>query len=302
MAVELSTARRPGGRLSIYILATVLVALLACAILYFAVLQQPEGRPLALSGPKIDAAISDILATLVSISGITVPLIIAYLLVKEKELDFFFIERAVDFLEHHGWTLRACRAAYLTLSDATKPGKASEEFRILIEITNLTSEEELTSASQAALAQVIPDTVVLQQYLGCFSSSQDRDALKGCIWFIGLSAGYCFVDLYLRVFGFSGWLFDIVEQFGIVCTVGANVTAYVLMVSFVQMKNTIKRQSTGQVRRICRKVVEDMASASVISDNLRGVLANEFESEKLSAAQFGPSKPRPARKRPDAGR
>jgi hypothetical protein len=261
--------RKPHELLRLLMLVVMFCALIACIIMYLLVLREPNWSITSLDASRTSVGISDMLGNLVTISGLTVPLIIAYLLLKEKDLQNSIAEKAVFYLEQNGTNVSQFRAAYLFLTDPTQKSAATDCLKSLSEFVGLGTHEGEEALSSAAQEWLLPPAKLQKNYNAYFATGADRKALELAIFWVGIPALLCLFDLYLRFYGVRGWALDLAEQFLIVTTVGANVVAYIMLLLVVRMKAEIRSQAGNEVKKVCKQVREEIAAALSRSDQLR---------------------------------
>ncbi|MGU3536925.1 hypothetical protein [Methylobacterium sp. A54F] len=282
MSEKISALSRPGGRFLVCLLITFAAAVLACGVMIYNLpVDSTTGKTAGLARLRSAAAISDILGTIITISGVTAPLVVAYLLVKEREMQSFFVEKITEFLSIKGCDLVKCRAAYLLLGDNQTTGEPSSDLKTLHFLSNLLTDDEVGEGGREALKSIVVDKITRQKYYACFSEDQDKDWLKKCVSAIGIFAVCCFVDLYLRVFIDFNYVGDLIELFVIIMTLGSNIAAYAMILDFITAKGAVKRQAGTIIREKCTRVAPEIFLAlregERIKDQLRADLKDMLE-------------------------
>ena len=235
--------------------------------------------PVAQSGEKISVRVSELLSVLIAISGITVPLLLAYLLIKEKDLQISISEKAIFYLNQNGIMLSSFRSAILTFSDPLSKDQPSDGLKSLHEFVGLGSHEAGESLSENAQAWLLPEDKLRKCYNSYFSDGQERSALKICMLVVGTPAVFCFLDMYARYYGLNGWPLDIFEQFLILFTGIVNVSAYLIVLRIISLKGAIRRQANKEVKKVCSQVKAEIAAVVSNSEQLGRNLGAELKRE-----------------------
>lgn len=110
--------------------------------------------PPAAGTRQTSVTISDLLATLVTISGITVPITIAYLSLRSKDLEISLADRAIHELRDAGVTLEAVRFCFLYLSDTSTDGEPSDA---LVTVTECLGMRDVDPASDKPFTKTAGD-------------------------------------------------------------------------------------------------------------------------------------------------
>jgi hypothetical protein len=267
----LSCAARPGGRAVsksnfvyepdrvfwIHVAACFFVAI--CATLAFILFRLPSNEP---------ALFSNLLSTLITVSGVTAPLSIAYLTVRDRDLQISIADRATHLLRESGISIPALRLANLFLSEFGGSGPS----RALAVVTEF--DRGLSKEGKEWLFGSDEDSSIYERY---FAKNDDRDLIVRYVSAIGLLAILCFFAMYLGSFGLRHIALDCIEVFLVTLTAAANVAAYVFIVKTIKFKDRIKRRASDQIRNACDTIPGEVTNAIGTAKRLEGELTEELK-------------------------
>lgn len=251
------------------------------AAFHYASTLPPGGLvPVALGQQATGVKVSDLLSICISVSGVTVPILVAYMLLKAKDLQLAISERTELHLKQNGHSVGTYRSACLFLTDQTNTFKASELLECFDEFLSLGSHEADESLTLKAQQWLFPSKGMKEVYNGCFANGRDRRVTLRCIVVTGVCAIACFVDMYARFYGFVGVTLDTFEQVLVPMTGMINVLSYVVLVWLISKKADVREEAFRQAKLICAQISTEIEVAvnqskqqerSMVADLKQGV-------------------------------
>lgn len=263
MAGETRAVWRPKYFFWISFAATCLVAVVAAYLI--ARLPAPTGME-----RRNDVTISDLLATLVTLSGITVPIAIAYLSLRSKDLEISLADRAIHELRDSGLTVEGVRFSFLYLSDAATQDEPSDA---LVTICECLGMRDVDPASDKPFTKTAGDWLFGEEessiYERYFHHGSDRETITWYAVTVGVSGIACFFMMYARYFGVEGSGIDGLEAFIIFFTFSINVITYSFLLKSLRCKDRIRRRGNHQIRLACRTAKSQILAVLATSEKLQ---------------------------------
>jgi hypothetical protein len=246
------------------------------------------------------ASVGDLLATALTISGISIPLVIAYLsLGRDHDLYRLVIEKIPHFLDQQkitkqggvksGITSKDVRGAYNYLmgrssvrsgdSPTTRSSDSpTTNLIILYELIRFDFAPVETTMSADAKGKLLSPELC-EIYDLYFEGKNDCLILRKYIWAIGIPAAACFLLLYARYFGADDWRIEIIEHFIISFTFFINAATYLFLLRIIHHRDKIHRESHRGTKLLCEAVPPEVEGA------IRG-------EEELAQVMFSSVRPR----------
>jgi hypothetical protein len=226
--------------------------------------------------------VSDLLSILIAVSGVTVPLSIAYLSIRSRDIQISLADKAAFCLRGFGINIADIRFAYLFLTDRINTGNGpgpSRALAVIIEVIGLRDGDEdqtvfLTPATRAWLLGESEEHSIYQRY---FEENDDRDVLVNYIWMVGISSAICFMDLYGRFFGMKGYGVDLFEIVLTSFTFFANITAYLFILKTIRFKDRVKKRASLSIVNACSTITGEVTASVQTAQKLKDTLSERLK-------------------------
>jgi hypothetical protein len=213
--------------------------------------------------------LGEILGTLVGVTGITVPLTLTYLSVRNSDLQRSLKQMITDSLRKNGLDATKLALACVSMGDETSRTKPSETLlalRDLLDATdgNLDDGVELGDRVKKWLIPSERGETILQYY---FEHNGSLSALRGHLWLVGLAAGLCFLIMCWRYMGAQP--LPSIEMALVAFSVAMNLATYRFIAKTIACGVELKGILKKQVGNACEIVKTEVASVIATAENLQ---------------------------------
>jgi hypothetical protein len=267
-----------------------------------------SAEPSPSANPGLAASVSDLLACLIAITGVTTPLLIAYSLQKEIDIRVDIAEIITRYYAERKISQGELGAAVVHLRD--KRGKVGEAGLRLLEVLGLCLNakdlvNELTQQFEPFPKDAIEEIFGKDQEKKhhWFSFFFDNRCNRACAQFyvvvLALLALACFVDLHARVRGGMPTVLSGLEEALIWATFLVNFAMYLVIAFFAVREVSIRSVVVYKVRHFCRQAQGDMNEYLTDAKTLREEVQRDMRAGRKppseyagAAAAAGPGDPR----------
>lgn len=211
-------------------------------------------------------SLPDILITLLSTSGITVPLCIAYLTLG-KGGDCFCIvaEHIRYYLAQNKHSPAVLQKTFLYWRDRelarTKGGKVTSALYTLYEFTRMDSWPTGEHIDEGARMQLLSEGM-RRKYNFYFQTGEDRHGVMRYVWAVGASALFCFAFIFLIYCRSAGevvtFCANCVWPFNFIL----NIATYVYLLRLIAFKADIKGMAIANAKSFCENIENDVLAAT----------------------------------------
>jgi len=229
-------------------------------------------------------SLADLLVTVIAVSGVTVPLAIAYLTLG-READFFntICSSLPYFLQEKKIRPENIATAVMYWKNEEQKGAGDLKVSLLVveEILLLRDADPPGHfLSERCRLHIVPDTL-RNAYRRYFEEYKDRALLLKYITIVAVLGAVSFVSLYVLYVridndGYAS-VFHIFTNWLALVTASMNIMTYVYLMNVVRLKHQIKMQIDARMREICDEIRNDITVATTGSRSNEARLQKEID-------------------------
>lgn len=223
--------------------------------------------------PKVEqvggtVSLSDILVTLLTISGVTVPLIIGYMTLGKGGDCFCTVAEVIPFfLSERNYDVSTIKKTFLFWKDRedNKDGRVNSALLTLYEFTKMPNWPSGEHISHRARMHLLTGNHKARYHF-YFESGEDRHGLIRYAGAIGLSGILCFVGICAIYARLAGEAFTFTANCVIIFNFLANLFAYIYLAMLIRFKAEIRAAALTQAKTFCEEIENDVRAASKESE------------------------------------
>jgi hypothetical protein len=221
-----------------------------------------------------EVSLSDILVTLLTISGVTVPLVIGYMTLGKGGDCFCAVAEIIPFfLSEKNYDVSTVKQTFLFWKDKqdNSEGRVTSALLTLYQFTKMPNWPSGEHIDWKAREHLLTGNHK-ERYHFYFEHGEDRHGLVRYAFAIGFSAILCFAgicSIYMRM---AGEAFTFAANWLLVFNFLANIATYAYLVMLIRFKAEIRMTAIEQAKSCCDEIENDVRAAKKESEE-RGARA-----------------------------
>lgn len=255
----------PSGRekraIPVFLVSFVMPSLItACAAVWLYSLYNTDrgtGNLILAPTSRVTVSIGELLSTLITLSALTIPVIVAYLLVRGDDLCTAISTKAVNMLGDSNITPDQCHRARLFRQDEVPPWTPMVALSVLSQI--LRSADSFQRGHRYTNSQVRWMFIDRrkERHFRFFEAKKERTILCITGAVVGILTLISFLALFLRLVGIQSTFQDVTEIVVVTVSCCSNVCAYLILIWVVISKSML----VGQFALVLENNLPDIVNA-----------------------------------------